>query len=150
AAGRRTPTQSGRTPCHPTAHGCARGARRGHREARASAGRRDRRAGTSAGRWVVHPGRLRLSRRTGHRGLGPPGGDRWFRRPLRDPRRRQPPPSRLPILRQDGRRGLRRRCCSLSRAVQQPRLHRGRGRGRLLGLLPWLRRPHRGCLRNLL
>ena len=53
--------------------------------------------------------------------------------------RRQPPPRRVPLVRRDRRRRLRRRRRPLPHRLRRPRLRDRRGRGRLLGHLPRLR-----------
>ncbi len=86
----------------------------------------------------VDAGRLRRAQRTPRRGPDPPHPARGLGRALRVTHRRQPPPRRLPRLRIDRRRRLRRRPHALPHRLQRPRLRDRRGRSDLLGHLPRL------------
>ncbi|CAA9464972.1 MAG: Transcriptional regulator, Fur family, partial [uncultured Solirubrobacteraceae bacterium] len=81
----------------------------------------------------LHASRLRRLRRPARRRARAPHRSGRKSRPLRDARRRQPPPPRLPVLRADGRRGLRHRRGAVPAADAAPRLRDRRGRGHLLG-----------------
>src|SRR5690606_36578590 len=81
----------------------------------------------------VAPGDLRRPARLrgGRSGAFHPAGG--TRGPLRTARARQPSPPRLPVMRADGRRRLRRRRVTVSDSERLPRLRHRRGRGHVLG-----------------
>ena len=111
----------------------------------------------SAFRRRVPPGGLRRPPRADRRGPGAAHPAVRLRGALRGARGRQPPPRRLPLLRRDRRRRLRRRPRALPDGERRRRLRDRRGRGHLLGPLPRLlptpdsfpiRRPIPGPIRS--